>query len=66
VLDYLAAHEASYLVELNRSPKSWRLLKRLNPDDGRAKAWLDTQGTVASAWGNGEGGRGSISYAHDD
>ena len=45
VLDYLAAHEVAHLVELNHSPKFWRLLKRLNPDCERAKAWLDIHGT---------------------
>ena len=28
VLDYLAAHEVSHLVELNHSPRFWRLVKR--------------------------------------
>ena len=31
VLDYLAAHEVSHLVELNHSPRFWRLVKRLYP-----------------------------------
>src|SRR6185436_13442685 len=44
VLDYLAAHEVAHLVELNHSPKFWRLVKRLYPDFARAKAWLDLHG----------------------
>ena len=51
VLDYLAAHEVAHLVELNHSPKFWRLLKRLNPDCERAKAWLDTHGTDLHRYG---------------
>ncbi|MPZ39644.1 MAG: DUF45 domain-containing protein [Rhizobiales bacterium] len=51
VLDYLAAHEVAHLVELNHSPRFWRLLKRLNPDCERAKAWLDTHGTDLHRYG---------------
>ncbi len=51
VLDYLAAHEVAHLVELNHSPKFWRLLKRLSPDCERAKAWLDTHGTDLHRYG---------------
>jgi predicted metal-dependent hydrolase len=51
VLDYLAAHEVAHLVELNHSPKFWRLLKRVNPDCERAKAWLDTHGTDLHRYG---------------
>ncbi len=49
--DYLAAHEVAHLVELNHSPRFWRLLKRLNPDCERAKAWLDTHGTDLHRYG---------------
>ena len=31
VLDYLAAHEVSHLIELNHSPRFWRLVERLCP-----------------------------------
>jgi predicted metal-dependent hydrolase len=51
VLDYLAAHEVTHLIELNHSPRFWRLLKRLNPDTDRAKAWLDTHGTDLHRYG---------------
>jgi predicted metal-dependent hydrolase len=51
VLEYLAAHEVAHLVELNHSPRFWRLLKRLNPDCERAKAWLDTHGTDLHRYG---------------
>ena len=61
VLDYLAAHEVAHLVELNHSPKFWRLLKRLNPDCERAKAWLDTHGTDLHRYGAAEKGASLVS-----
>jgi predicted metal-dependent hydrolase len=51
VLDYLAAHEVAHLVELNHSPKFWRLVRRICPDDQRAKAWLDLHGTDLHRYG---------------
>jgi predicted metal-dependent hydrolase len=51
VLDYLAAHEVAHLVELNHSPRFWRLLRKLNPDCERAKAWLDVHGTDLHRYG---------------
>ena len=38
VLEYLAAHEVCHLVELNHSPRFWRLVGRLYGDIDRAKA----------------------------
>src|SRR5439155_554157 len=38
VLDYLAAHEVAHLVELNHSPRFWRLVAKLSADTERAKA----------------------------
>ena len=51
VLDYLAAHEVAHLVELNHSPRFWRLLKRLNPDCDRAKVWLNSHGADLHRYG---------------
>src|SRR5262249_61817518 len=31
VLDYLAAHEVAHLLELNHSPRFWRLVRRVKP-----------------------------------
>jgi len=44
VLDYLAAHEVAHLVEMNHSPRFWRLVRGLYPDHERAKVWLDVHG----------------------
>jgi predicted metal-dependent hydrolase len=51
VLDYLAAHEVCHLVELNHSPRFWRLIKRLYPDFERAKTWLDVHGADLHRYG---------------
>jgi len=51
VLNYLAAHEVAHLVEMNHSPRFWRLLKRLCPSMARAKLWLDVHGTDLHRYG---------------
>jgi predicted metal-dependent hydrolase len=51
VLDYLAAHEVAHLVEMNHSPRFWRLLLRMCPDTHRAKLWLDVHGTDLHRYG---------------
>jgi predicted metal-dependent hydrolase len=51
VLDYLAAHEVAHLVEMNHSPRFWRLVGCLNPDHERAKAWLDAHGADLHRYG---------------
>jgi predicted metal-dependent hydrolase len=52
VLEYLAAHEVAHLVEMNHSPRFWRLVDRLCPDVRRAKAWLDMHGTELHRYGS--------------
>jgi predicted metal-dependent hydrolase len=51
VLEYLAAHEVAHLIEMNHSPKFWRLLTRLSPAMARAKVWLDVHGTDLHRYG---------------
>jgi predicted metal-dependent hydrolase len=51
VLDYLAAHEVAHLMEMNHSPRFWRLVQRLRPDHERAKMWLDVHGADLHRYG---------------
>lgn len=51
VLDYLAIHEVAHLVEMNHSPRFWRLVQRMCPHAERAKAWLDVHGTDLHRYG---------------
>jgi hypothetical protein len=51
VLNYLAAHEVAHLLEMNHSPRFWRLVLRLCPDHERAKAWLEANGTDLHRYG---------------
>jgi predicted metal-dependent hydrolase len=51
VLDYLAAHEVAHLVEMNHSPKFWRVVQRICPDHEGAKAWLDAHGADLHRYG---------------
>jgi predicted metal-dependent hydrolase len=44
VLDYVAAHEAAHLVEMNHSPRYWALLESLLPDHASHRAWLRREG----------------------
>jgi len=51
VLDYLAAHEAAHLVEMNHSRAFWRLVDRICPEMAKAKAWLNTHGAELHRYG---------------
>lgn len=51
VLDYLAIHEVAHLVEMNHSPRFWRLVEKLCPHTARAKAWLDGHGADLHRYG---------------
>lgn len=44
VLDYVAAHEAAHLVEMNHAPAFWSLVARLCPGHAPLRAWLRTEG----------------------
>jgi predicted metal-dependent hydrolase len=44
VLEYLAAHEAAHLVEMNHSRKFWRVLREICPHMNSSKVWLDVHG----------------------
>ncbi len=51
VLDYLAAHEVAHLIEMNHSPRFWRVVEQLCSNVRRAKAWLDANGTDMHRYG---------------
>jgi predicted metal-dependent hydrolase len=51
VLDYLAIHEVAHLIEMNHSPRFWRLVLKLCPQASRAKTWLDVHGTDLHRYG---------------
>jgi len=44
VLDYVAAHEAAHLAEMNHGPRFWALVERLMPDYRDHRAWLKRDG----------------------
>lgn len=50
VLDYVAAHEAAHLVEMNHSDRYWRLLQSLVPDHARHRTWLKREGRRLHAY----------------
>ena len=51
VLDYLAAHEVAHLLEMNHSPRFWRLVQRICPHHQTARAWLDAHGADLHRYG---------------
>jgi predicted metal-dependent hydrolase len=51
VLDYLAAHEVAHLVEMNHSPRFWKVCARICSSVERAKKWLDTCGNDLHRYG---------------
>ena len=51
VLDYVVAHEAAHLVEMNHSPRFWRLVGRLMPGYEPERAWLKRHGGRLHAYG---------------
>ncbi len=44
VLDYVAAHEVSHLVELNHSPAYWQVVASIFPDYAAPRLWLRKHG----------------------
>jgi predicted metal-dependent hydrolase len=44
VLEYVAAHEACHLVEMNHSDRYWALVTKVFPDYKEQKAWLRQNG----------------------
>ncbi|PIE12807.1 MAG: zinc metalloprotease [Rhodobacterales bacterium] len=46
VLDYVAAHEAAHLVEMNHSPDYWAVVSQIYPDYQNQRAWLRENGAI--------------------
>jgi hypothetical protein len=51
VLDYVAAHEAAHLREMNHGPRFWRLVRETMPDMQKARAWLKQNGAELHRFG---------------
>lgn len=50
VQDYVAAHEAAHLVEMNHSDRYWAVLASVMPDYGERRAWLRREGRALHAY----------------
>ncbi|MEM7547460.1 MAG: SprT family zinc-dependent metalloprotease [Pseudomonadota bacterium] len=46
VLDYVAAHEAAHLVEMNHGPQFWALVDQLRPNWKTQRDWLKREGAA--------------------
>ena len=50
VLDYVAAHEAAHLVEMNHAPAFWAVVEGLMPDWRTRRDWLRAHGADLHRW----------------
>lgn len=50
VQDYVAAHEAAHLVEMNHSQRYWATLARIMPDYQERRDWLKREGRALHAY----------------
>lgn len=51
VLNFVAAHEAAHLAEMNHGPAFHRLVAGLHPSVRSAERWLNEHGAELRAWG---------------
>ena len=51
VVDYVVAHEAAHLVELNHSPRFWAVVDTLTAHKAAAKSWLKANGAGLHRFG---------------
>lgn len=52
VLDYVCAHEAAHLIEMNHSPNFWALVDAHCPHTQKAKKWLKSNGASLHTYGS--------------
>lgn len=57
-LDYVAAHEAAHLIEMNHGPRFWALVTRLRPEWRRQREWLRHEGPALHRFRFGAEGDG--------
>lgn len=50
VLDYVAAHEAAHLIEMNHGPRFWALVTQLRPGWKYQRDWLKREGASLHAY----------------
>lgn len=50
VLDYVAAHEVSHLVEMNHSPAYWKIVSSIYPEYKQPRQWLRDHGQNLHAY----------------
>ncbi len=51
ILDYVAAHEAAHLKEMNHGPNFWSLVRRTMPQMDEARQWLQIYGMDLHRYG---------------
>ena len=51
VLDYVCAHEAAHLVEMNHSPAFWRMVEELVGNWREPRTWLNRNGSELHRYG---------------
>ncbi len=51
ILDYVCAHEAAHLVQMNHGPKFWKLVRQRIADPGAADRWLNQHGPGLHRYG---------------
>lgn len=51
VAEYVCAHEVAHLIEMNHSPRFWKIVEQLCPDYVSQKSWLKANGKTLFKYG---------------